>query len=100
MNNLSELINIFLGDFNQTTFIIFLTDYKQYLKSLNLPVITYKLLNKDVIDYISINTIVFKEKALYSNLNIESQEKMDQLVDLVYFEPKLEAMYIQISYNN
>ena len=41
-----------------------------------------------------------KEKALYSNLDIESLEKMNQLVELVYFESKLESLYVLISYNN
>lgn len=110
MNNLSGLINIFLGDFDQTTFDGFLLDYKKYSKylvnltslkiSLNLSVTSYKLLEKDIIDYININTPNLKEKALYSNLDIESLEKMNQLVELVYFRSKLESLYVLISYNN
>ena len=107
MNNLSGLESINLGYLDEATFIGFLNDYKLNAKKLlNLTslkislcssIISYNNLEKHVHEYINTNSPKLKEKFLFTDLRINSMEKMSELVLLVYERAIVPTLLIQIN---
>ena len=110
MNNLSGLKSINLGSFDEMTFIGFMNYYRKYsnnlinltsLKiSLGISVISYLNLEKYIIEYININTPRLEEKLLFSDLKIINENKMRDLIQLVYVDAIVPKLVIQISHEN
>lgn len=110
MNNLSGLESINLGYLDETTFIGFLKDYKLNakkllnLKSLKISlcssVISYNNLEKHVQEYINTNSPKLEEKYLLTDLKINSEAKMTELVLLVYEKAIVPRLLIQINNDN
>ena len=106
-NNLSGLKTINFGYLDEITFIGFLEDYKlnanklESLTSLKISlcnsVISYTRLEKYIIEYININTPKLEEKFLFSNLKIDLETKMSELVDLVYYKAVVPKLVVQIN---
>ena len=105
-NNISGLKVINLGTLDETTFIGFMKCYKKYqdklinlsiLKiSLGLLVTSYEKLEKYILDYININSPKLEEKYLFSNLQIIYENKMKELIDLVYFTASTPKLVVEI----
>ena len=110
INNLENLIKINLGFLDKITFISFINDYKnnsENLKSLTSlkiglcpSVISYIDLDKYVLEYINTDTPNLEEKFLFSNLKIVSEEKMEELIDNVYYISKISKLVVQIGNYN
>ena len=106
MNNLSGLKSINLGYLDEKTFNSFLNDYKSNAKklenltclkiSLGTSVVYYNKLEKQIFEYININSPKLEEKFLFSDLKIPSEEKMNALIELVYFKSVIPKLLIQI----
>lgn len=109
-NNLNGLKTINFGTLDKATFIGFMKSYKMYsneLKSLKtlkislgLSVTSYSSLENYILDYININPPNLEEKYLLSNLQIINQNKMNELVELVYFKAVVPKLVIQIGNEN
>ena len=110
MNNLTGLKSINLGYLDKITFVSFVKDYKSNLKklenltslkiSLDSSLILYNNLEKDIYEYININSPKLEEKYLFTDLKIVSETKMDELIHLVYITAKVEKLVVQIAYDN
>ena len=110
MNNLTGLISINLGILDEITFKGFMKDYKKYytklanlscLKiNLSISVTLYKGLESYIEDFIKIDSPKIKEKYLLTNLNILTEEKMRELVELVYYKANVEKLVVEISREN
>ncbi len=110
MNNITGLKTINLGYLDEITFIGFINNYKKNynllmnLKSLKISlgpsVTSYTSLEKYILEYININSPVIDEKFLFSDLQILSESKMNELVDLVYVEAVTPKLIVQISGDN
>ena len=110
INNLSGLKSINLGNLDEITFKGFVKDYKLnccQLKSLTsikinlaISVLSFKDLEDYILEYININTPKLEEKFLLSNLIINSEEKMKELIKLVYLKADIEKIILTINYNN
>ena len=109
-NNLNGLKTINFGTLDEATFIGFMNSYKKYsdeLKSLEtlkislgLSVTSYTRLENYILDYININPPNLQEKYLLSNLQIIKENKMKELVELVYFKAVVPKLVIQIGNEN
>jgi len=109
-NNLNGLKTINFGTLDKATFIGFMKSYKMHsnelksLKSLKislgLSVTSYSSLENYILDYININPPNLEEKYLLSNLQIINQNKMNELVELVYFKAVVPKLVIQIGNEN
>ena len=110
MNNLIGLKTINLGYLDEITFISFLKDYKfnlnklENLTSLKISlcssIIYYNNLEKYIIEYINTNSPKLEEKFLFSDLKIFSEQKMDELVELVYFQAEIPKLVVQLGNDN
>ena len=110
MNNLMGLKTINLGYLDEITFISFLKDYKfnlnklENLTSLKISlcssIIYYNNLEKYIIEYINTNSPKLEEKFLFSDLKIFSEQKMDELVELVYFQAEIPKLVVQLGNDN
>ena len=109
-NNLNGLKTINFGTLDEATFIGFVNSYKNHcdeLKSLEtlkislgLSVTSYSRLENYILDYININPPNLEEKYLLSNLQIIKENKMKELVELVYFKEVVPKLVIQIGNEN
>ena len=110
MNNLKGLKYINLGYLDDITFIAFVNDFKANsdklvnltsLKiSLGISIVSYVNLEKYIIEYININSPILEEKFLFSNLKLVNEEKMDELIELVYFKAITPKLVIQLGNDN
>ena len=110
INNLTGLKHINLGNLDEITFKGFVNDYKlncSKLKSLisikinlGFSVLSYDYMEKYVIEFININTPKLKEKILLSNLKINSEEKMKELIELVYLKASIDKLVVKINFEN
>ena len=110
MNNLMGLKTINLGYLDEITFISFLKDYKfnlnklENLTSLKISlcssIIYYNNLEKYIIEYINTNSPKLEEKFLFSDLKIFSEQKMEELVELVYFQAEIPKLVVQLGNDN
>ena len=110
MNNLIGLKTINLGYLDEITFISFLKDYKfnlnklENLTSLKISlcssIIYYNNLEKYIIEYINTNSPKLEEKFLFSDLKIFSEQKMEELVELVYFQAEITKLVVQLGNDN
>ena len=109
MNNLKGLKYINIGYLDEITFISFVDDYKKNANklaslttlkiSIGISVFSYSKLEKYVIEYINVNSPILEEKFLFSDLQINLEEQMENLVDLVYFKAVVPKLVIQIGNN-
>jgi hypothetical protein len=109
MNNLKGLKYINIGYLDEITFISFVDDYKKNANklaslttlkiSIGISVFSYSKLEKHVIEYINVNSPILEEKFLFSDLQINLEEQMENLVDLVYFKAVVPKLVIQIGNN-
>ena len=110
MNNLSGLKSINLGSMDEITFMGFMNSYKKNyckLRNLNTLKITlglsaksYISLEKYIIEYININSPKLEEKFLFSELIIINENKMKELIELVYIASLVPKLVVQISNDN
>lgn len=110
INNISGLKSINLGNFDDITFKGFVKDYKLNcdklislvsLKiNLGISVLSYNDLREDILDFINIKTPNLKEIFLLSNLIIDDEEKMKELIELVYYKANIEKIIIKINNKN
>ena len=110
INNLENLKKINIGSFDEITFKSFVDDYKKNsnnLKSLISlkislcpSVLSYHNLDKYILEYINIDSPNLEEKYLFSNLKIDSEEKMNELIDNVYYIAKIPKLIVQIGNDN
>ena len=110
INNLSGLKYINLGNLDQITFKGFVDDYRlncYKLKSLitlkiglGFSVLFYDNLEKYIFDFINTNSPKLKEKVLLSNLKINNEDKMKELIELVYLKANIGKLVIKINCEN
>ena len=110
MNNMNGLQMINLGILDEITFIGFMNAYKSHyhklhnLTSLKLTLATsltsYISLEKYILEYININSPKIEEKFLFTDLQIISESKMKDLIELVYNKALVKKLVIQISNDN
>ena len=110
MNNLSGLKSINLGNFDEITFIGFINNYRKYINHLTsltslkiclgASVTSYISLEKYILEFININSPVIEEKFLFSDLNIINENKMRELIELVYEDAVVPKLVIQIGTEN
>ena len=110
INNLSGLKYINLGNLDEITFKGFVNDYKlncNKLKSLislkinlGFSVLSYDNLEKYIFDFININSPKLEEKLLLSNLKINNEVKMKELIELVYLKANIEKLVVKINFSN
>ena len=104
------LKSINLGYLDEIAFISFIKDFKLYAKqlhnltslkiSLGPSVISFNNLEKNIYEFININSPKLEEKFLFSDLKIVSETKMKEFVDLVYFKASIPKIVIQIGNDN
>ena len=107
MNNLSGLKSINFGNLDEITFIGFMNSYKKnYTKLINLTslkitlgisITSYISIEKYVLEFININSPKIEEKFLFSDLQMITESKMKELVELVYTQAVVPKLVIQIS---
>jgi len=110
INNLSGLKYINLGNLDEISFKGFVDDYKlncNKMKSLitlkinlGFSVLFYDNLEKYILDFININSPKLKEKLLLTNLKINDENKMNDLIELVYLKANIEKLVVKINYEN
>ena len=110
INNLENLKKINLGFLDEITFISFMNDYKNNsgnLKSLTSlkislcpSVISYEKIEQYILQYINIDPPNLEEKYLFSNLKIPSEEKMNELIDNVYYIANVPKLVVEIGNDN
>ena len=110
INNLSGLKYINLGNLDEITFKGFVNDYKlncyrltsliSIKINLGLSVLSYEKIENDIFDFININTPKLIEKSLLSNLKIKSEDKMKELIELVYLKAMVEKLVVKLNYSN
>ena len=110
MNNLSGLKSINIGSMDETTFIGFINSYKKnYIQLTNLNklkitlgvcVKSYISLEKYIVEFININSPKLEEKFLFSELIIINENKMKELIELVYIKSLIHKLVLQISNDN
>ena len=107
MNNLSGLKSINIGNLDEITFIGFMNSYKNNctklinltsLKiTLGISIISYASIEKYILEFININSPKIEEKFLFSDLQMITESKMNELVELVYTQAVVPKLVIQIS---
>ena len=110
MNNLNGLKSINIGSLDEITFIGFMNGYKNYhnklinltsLKiSLGVSITYFSNLEKYILEFININSPKIEEKFLFSDLQILNENKMKELIELVYIKATVPKLVIQISNEN
>ena len=110
MNNLSGLKLINLGILDEITFKGFMNSYKNNynkltsLTSLKITlaesVTSYENLEKYIFEYINLNSPNIQEKYLLTDLQIMYDNKMKELVDLVYVDAAVPKLIVEISNSN
>ena len=110
MNNLNGLKSINIGSLDEITFIGFMNGYKKYhnklinltsLKiSLGVSITYFSNLEKYILEFININSPKIEEKFLFSDLQILNENKMKELIELVYIKATVPKLVIQISNEN
>ncbi len=110
MNNLSGLKLINLGILDEITFKGFMNSYKNNynkltsLTSLKITlgesVTSYANLEKYIFEYINLNSPNIQEKYLFTDLQIIYDNKMKELVDLVYVDAVVPKLVVEISNTN
>ena len=110
INNLTGLKYINLGNLDEITFKGFVNDYKlncNKLKSLitlkinlGFSVLSYDNLEKYIFDFININSPKLEEKLLLTNLKINNEDKMKELIELVYLKANIEKLVMKINFSN
>ena len=110
MNNLNGLKSINIGSLDEITFIGFMNGYKKYhnklinltsLKiSLGISITYFSNLEKYILEFININSPKIEEKFLFSDLQILNENKMKELIELVYIKATVPKLVIQISNEN
>ena len=110
INNLEKLKKINIGFLDEITFISFMNDYKnnyENMKSLTSlkmslcpSVISYKNIEQYILQYINIDPPNLEEKFLFSNLKIDTEEKMNELIDNVYYIAKVSKLVVEIGNDN
>ena len=110
MDNLNGLQLINLGILDEITFIGFMNSYKNYYnKLLNLTTLkltlavslkSYISLEKYIFEFINLNSPKIEEKYLFTDLQIINENKMKELVELVYGKAPVKKLIIQISNDN
>jgi hypothetical protein len=110
MNNLSGLKKINLGNFDEITFKGFVNDYKKnshQLKSLisikiNLDnsVLFFEDIENYIKEYYYINTPQLQEKFLLSNLKIDNDDVMKELIELIYLNSNIQRVILTINNKN
>lgn len=105
----NKLIKISIGDLDLETFNGFLNDYKRNLNEmgnlislkigLNNSIISYEKIENKIKEFIDTNSKNLKEKILFSYLEIENIEQINDL--RIYVQrSKIEKLVVQISSNN
>jgi hypothetical protein len=107
INNLSGLKSINLGYLDEISFKGFATDYKLNAHklislisikiNLGFSVLNYKNLEDYILDYIYINTPLLEEKFLLSNLLIQNESKMKELIELIYLKADVQKLIFTIN---
>ena len=110
INNLSGIKSINLGNLDEITFKGFVRDFQlncNQLKSLTsikinlgISVLSFEELEDYILEYININTPKLEEKFLLTNLKIDSEEKMKELIELIYLKADIQKLIMTINYNN
>ena len=110
INNLSGLKSINLGNLDEISFKGFVIDYKLYahkLKSLisikinlGISVLFYKDLEDYILDYIYVNSPMLEEKFLLSNLMIQNENMMQELIELIYLKADIQKIVVTINNKN
>lgn len=110
INNLEKLKKINLGFLDEITFISFMNGYKNNsenmkgLSSLKISlcpsVISYQNIEQYILQYINIDPPNLEEKYLFSNLKIDTEEKMNELIDNVYYIAKVSKLVVEIGNDN
>ena len=110
INNLSGLKSINLGYLDEISFKGFVTDYKLYaykLKSLisikinlGISVLSYKNLEDYILDYIYVNSPMLEEKFLLSNLIIQNENMMKELIEIIYLKADIQKIVFSINNKN
>ena len=110
INNLSGLKYINLGNLDEITFKGFVNDYKlncyrltsliSIKINLGFSILSYEKIENDIFDFININTPKLIEKSLLSNLKIKSEDKMKELIELVYLKAMVEKLVVKLNYSN
>ena len=110
INNLAGLKYINLGNLDEVTFRGFVNDYKlncKKLKSLltlkinlGFSVLSFDDLENYIYEFININSPKLKEKLLLTNLKINNEEKMKELIELVYLKANIENLVVKINFEN
>ena len=110
MNNINGLKEINLGLLDENTFIGFMNGYKKYhnklinLNTLKITLVSsitfFSSVEKYIIEFINVNSPNIKEKYLFSDLQIINENKMKELIDLVYLKAVEPKLVIQISSEN
>ena len=110
INNLSGLKSINLGYLDEISFKGFVTDYKLYaykLKSLisikinlGISVLSYKNLEDYILDYIYVNSPMLEEKFLLSNLIIQNENMMKELIEIIYLKADIQKIVFTINNKN
>ena len=110
INNLKRLKSINLGYLDEITFKGFVNDYKQncqQLKSLTSikislsdSVLFFDEIANYIREYFYINTPQLQEKFLLSNLVIENENIMKELIELIYLRSNLPKVILTINNKN
>ena len=110
INNLSGLKYINLGNLDKISFKGFVEDYKLNCNkmknlvtikiNLGFSVLFYDDLEKYIFDFINTNSPKLKEKLLLTNLRINDENKMKDLIELVYLKANIEKLVVKINYEN
>ena len=110
INNLNGLQKINISELDEVSFIGFVESYKKNANLMNnLKILKIGIgvsitcfntkLEETIIDYIKINTPKLEEKFLFSYLEINDEEKMESLVQFIYFKAKIKKLLFQICGN-
>lgn len=110
MNNINGLQLINIGILDEITFIGFMNSYRNhYNKLLNLTTLkltlsisikSYANFEKYILEFINLNSPKIEEKFLFTDLQIINENKMKELVELVYDKVEVKKLLIQISHDN
>lgn len=103
------LTSISIGDLDLESFNGFLDDYKRYLKEMknlislkigiNNSIISYEKIENKIKEFIDTNSINLKEKILFSFLDMDNIEQLNDL--RIYVQrSNIEKLVVQISSNN
>ena len=108
-NNITGLTYISIGDLDIESFSGFLNDYKKHIDKmnnlitlkigLNNTIISYNDVEEQIKEFINIKPVKLKEKVLFSFLELENIQKLNDLRKRVKFA-KVDKIVVQIGKNN